>query len=451
MSSDICVFLNPGFVVSGTSKINCKSERAPHSSYVINSATTVPISFYFNSDTSSFSATSATFRYEIYKFNSDAKIFTTPPVYISSYFQYSAISATTIVTDTVPVSTLQLDGEYLIKGYYNFNVCTDFLGKLGKTIDTRVYMSGQEYGIYDKNLDFSFIAIKSADIPVLLQSSSNIPDSSKLFQQVILPNSGLTTVVITNGISGQFVLTLNGLVLSNYLDYTYTGNVVTLNSETVIGDIITVIYNTAGGNNLTADVINIETPILSGSTDNQGSNSVYFNTTTNKFEVFTVVTPQNGGSIILMINGATLADGVDYYQSSSNPNRIILEGNLLLNDIVTIVYYPQVNVINGLITNNPMIAWTINTPPQTLNGYFTIEVSNNTTFDTLYTSATTAYIVGQVIYNANFTVNGEIGTKLYYRVKNVKGFTSICGYNIGTTAYSQTVPIVVQTNAINNY
>jgi hypothetical protein len=57
-----------------------------------------------------------------------------------------------------------------------------------------------------------------------------------------------------------------------------------------------------------------------------------------------------------MLNGVTLANG-DYYQSISNPKRIILEGDLLIEDIITIVYYPTTTVINGLITSNPIVSW----------------------------------------------------------------------------------------------
>jgi hypothetical protein len=64
----------------------------------------------------------------------------------------------------------------------------------------------------------------------------------------------------------------------------------------------------------------------------------YYNTTTGKYEIYTDTTPLEGNSV--MLNGVTLANGGDYYQSISNPKRIILEGDLLIEDIITIVYYP---------------------------------------------------------------------------------------------------------------
>jgi hypothetical protein len=74
-----------------------------------------------------------------------------------------------------------------------------------------------------------------------------------------------------------------------------------------------------------------------------------------------------------MLNGVTLANGGDYYQSISNPKRIILEGDLLIEDIITIVYYPTTTV-NGLITSNPIVSWRIANSPELVNGNFILEV-----------------------------------------------------------------------------
>jgi hypothetical protein len=395
MSSDICIFESPLFSLSGASKINCTGVTT---SYVLpSSATTIPVEFQFTGNVSTFTANNTTFKYEIYKLDSNVNTFIAPPVYKSEVFEYSTFSATSILNQSIPVSGISLDGEYIVKGYYEFNVCTDFLGRLGKSIDTLTYRSGTSYGLYDKNLDWYFMAMKAADIPSLLQSSTNQPPPNSLFQQIILPRVGEKTFAITNGIGGDFILTLNGLVLANNLDYTYTENIVTLSGETVAEDIITIIYTTTGGNNLVADVYDITTPVVSGTTGNEGSNVVYFNTSTGKYEVYSQVTPLTSSSIIIMINGATLANGVDYYQSISNPKRIILEGNILIGDIITVVYFPKTDVVNGLITNSPVVSWQIANPPQKTNGLFTLEVSTGTTFNDFFATASTPYIVGSTL------------------------------------------------------
>jgi hypothetical protein len=52
----------------------------------------------------------------------------------------------------------------------------------------------------------------------------------------------------------------------------------------------------------------------------------------------------------------------------------------------------------------------------------------------LYTGVTD-YVIGQLEYNDNFIASGSIGSKLYYRVKNVKDYITFCG-NIINTVYS---------------
>ncbi len=448
MSSDVCVFESPIFIMSGASKIDCTGSTG--TSYVISTATTIPIIFQFTGNVDTFSATSTNFKYEIYKFNTTAEAFLIPPVYKSNVIQYSAFSGTNIISQNVPVSALTLDGDFLIKGYYEFNACTDFINRLGKKVDTLSYRGGTSYGLYN-SLDYYFIAIKEAEIPQLLRNTSNTPAANQLFQQVILPREGETTIIITNAYYGFFVLTLNGLVLSPELDYTFSGNVVTLNAETVSEDIITVIYTTTGGNNLVGDTILVDSPLVSGITNGEGSNSIYYNTTTGKYELYTSVTPSDGGNILIMLNGATLANGIDYYQSITNSKRIILEGYIQIEDLITIVYFPKTNLVNGIITNNPIVTWSIKTPPQLVNGKFTLEVSTGSTFTNFYYTGTTDYILNTTIYNNAFIASGSVGTTLYYRVKNEKNYVTICEDVLTTIAYSETIPLVIQTNSINSY
>jgi len=449
MSSDICIFEPPMFNLSGASKIDCTGNTG--TTYVISSATTIPLTFQFTANTNAFSATNATFKYEIYKYNNDAGLFFIPPVYKSDILQYSGFSGTNSTTQSVPVSGLSMDGEYLVKGYFDFNVCTEYLSKLGKKVDTLLNMYGTEYGIYDSSVDYFFRAIRNADTPIFAQNVSNIPLSNTLYQQVILPPAGEINLTIASPNDGFYVLTLNGLVLAKDLDYTVSGNVITLSAQTVYDDIITIIYTTGSGNNIVGDNINILSPVVSGTSNNQGVNTSYFNTTTGKFEIYTNITPVESNTILVMINGATLANGIDYYQSSSNPKRIILEGDLMIGDIITIIYFPITNVVNGLITNTPVVSWAIANPPQLVNGIFSLEVSSASTFNTLYSSGSTSYVIGQTTYSNSFIASGNVGTTLYYRVKNEKNYATLCGDIVSSTAYSETIPIVIQTNSINSY
>jgi hypothetical protein len=420
--------------------------------YIVDtSATTIPLTFNFTANTDSFTSNSTTFKYEIYKYNPLAEFFVLPPKYSSEVKEYSLFSGTSAFTDSIPISALTLDGQYLVKAYYNFDVCTEYLNKLGKKIDTLSYRSGNEYGLYDGNLDFFFTAIKKAEKPTFLANGSNIPPANQLHQQVILPKTGENNIIITNEYSGFFVVTLNGLVLADQYDYTYTGNVITLSSPTVSDDIITITYTTSGGNTLAGDNINISSPILSGTTNNEGNNTSYYNTTTGKYEIYTSLNPINSSGIIVMINGVTLTNGIDFYQSITNPKRIILEGGLTVGDVITIVYFPGISVINGIQISTPSVIWEVASAPQLVNGYFSLEVSTGTTFNNYYYSGYTPYVVNSFLYGDSFVVSGQVGTTLYYRVKNTKEYETICGRGISSTTYSDTVSIIIQTNSINSY
>lgn len=448
MSSDVCVFNTPLFYVSGASKIDCTGSTT---SYIISSENTIDIDFIFTANTDSFSANNTTFKYELYKLNHTSSAFTPTPIYKSTVIEYSAISGTSSVLQHIPVSDLGLDGDYLIKGYFDFDICTDFLKRLGKRVDTLQYKNGIEYGLYQPEFDYYFSAIYEAEKPIFMASASNTPEAGKLFQQIIIPEIGTKIFSVNFSVVGEFIVTLNGLVLAKDYDYSVSGYVVTLSSATVAEDIITIIYTTGGGSGFLSENIDVSTSVISGSTGNEGTNSAYYNTTTGKYEVYTNSTPQDGGSVIIMINGVTLANGVDYYQSTSNSRRFILEGDILVGDMITLVYFPVLTVVNGLSTNNPMVTWSISNPPQVNNGQFTLEVSTATSFTTLYTTSVVNYVPNQSFYSSNFSVSGSVGTQYYYRVKNEKSYEDICGNIISSITYSDIVPIVVQTNAINSY
>lgn len=442
-----------------TSATSCNVTKTPcttgstGTTYIISANTqTIPFTFDFTGNTSSFTANSATFKYEIYKYNTDAGMFYVPPVYKSETIEYSAFSGTNSIVQSLPISGLSMDGEYLVKGYFNYNVCTEFMGKLGKTVDTLQYRGGLKYGLYNGNEDYFFRAIKAAETPIFQATASNTTTPTGLNQLPIFPDAGINSIVIPINIVGQIILTLNGLVLTQDYDYTVNGNIITLSGQTVEDDIITVISGTDGAaNNLQGDSILVGETIASGPTDSQGSNRAYLNTTTGKYEIYTNVTPSVGNKIVVMLNGATLADGVDYYQSVSNLNRIILEGDLQSDDIVTIVYYAQTNVVNGLITNTPTVAWTVKEAPQAVNGIFSLEVSTGSTFSDFYYSGNTPYTILETQYTDTFIASGAIGTTLYYRVKNSKNYITLCGDVVNSIAYSEIIPIVIQTNAINSY
>jgi hypothetical protein len=464
MSSDMCVFNAPRFSISGASKIDCTGSTSGNTYIVSADTLTIPMTFIFTANTSSFKENNALFQYQIYKYNPKFSGFSSTTIYKSDDIDFNTFSVTSATTQSIPVPNLGLDGEYIIKGFYTFDSCTNYLNKMGKREYTSNNVFGTQYGVYNGNSDYYFIAFKEAETPLFTSNGSNYISTGSLSQAILRVDDGTinsdpnyegpyptNVVTIPNNYYGSFVLTLNGLVLAKDLDYTVDGTVVTLSGDTVPDDVITVIYTSNGDNILNSDVINVATTIVSGATNNQGNSLIYYNTTTNKYEAYASVTPQDFNTMIVMLNGVTLANGIDFYQSKTNAKRIIFEGEIIVNDIITIIYFPKIDVVNALNTNNPTVSWYVSNPPTNNDGFFTLEVSSDIDFGSFYYTGTTDYYTDSQHYDKSFIATGTSGTKLYYRVKNTKHYTTICGNVLNSVVYSETIPITITTNSINSY
>ena len=275
--------------------------------YIVdNMNTTIPVTFNFTANTDTFTANSTTFNYKIYKYSPDINLFIIPPVYESQDFGYSSLNILNELTVLIPLSGLSLDGDYLIKGYFKTDVSTDILGRLGKVLNTSDYINGPNFQLYDPTLDFYFVAITRADIPQFSQSiisGNSVNTNLALYQQVFLvdtntPNISTdfytrtgTTLTLSNTYVGDIIVTLNGLVLSKNVDYTLNGQVLTFIGLIYLGDIITIIYTRNSNQTLIGDTILLNTSISSGTTNSQGSNKYYFNTSSGKYEIYTTGTP----------------------------------------------------------------------------------------------------------------------------------------------------------------
>lgn len=446
MSSDISVFKTPIYNMLGASKIDC--DLSSNDNVYINEGDTIPMEFIFVENIDSFTNNLASFRYEIYKYKENISGFSSSAVYKSEVFEYLSFSGTNSISELIPINKLETDGEYIIKGYYSFSNSNNFLKKIGKHVDTFKYIYGDEYGLYNKNHDYYFVVLNKAERPSFTQNFSDSQNVGGLTQQTFIPENGQTIFNLATGVNGDFIVTLNGLVLISE-DYSVNGSVITLSGETYSDDIVTIIYSSVSGFNLINDTIIVDSEIIIGPTDNQGDELIYFNNTTNKYEIYTSVNPM--GLTIVMINGMTLAENIDYYASTTNVRRIILEGNIIIGDVITVVFYPSTGISNGVSTSSPILTWKIETPPNKNNGIFYVEVSEDKNFNSIYYSGNTNYIIGVNYYSHNLTLNGSIGTKLYYRVTNEKNYVTICGETVISSEISETIPIIIQSNSINSY
>ncbi len=392
---------------------------------------------------------------EVYKYEQNNSAFTNSALYNFS-IPYENLTGNTGNTVFLPSINLG-EGEFLMKSYWTYDVNT-LLAKQQKvrknTLDT--YKRGTLYGLYVPETDWYFISMFEAEKPIFNDSTAPAPASiDSLVVQTVLTNSGTTQYVI-NGLSDPIV-SYNGSVLAKGIEYsantTASTPYIQLLFTPLDREILTYAYVDNGtSNNLYGDVYTIVT-INSGATGTQtSSDRVFYNTTENKYEFYLVSSPAS--DIVLSINGSILAKDIEYYQSTSNERRIILEETLNVGDIIEAFYVPNAS-INGLVpSNTPTISWSINSAPSQVNGKFTIQYADSldTNFDNILYSGVTDYIIGEKTYNSFVTLtNAVAGDKFIYRVKNEKFYTPIMGETIYSYVYSDVNEIQIQYNSGNAY
>jgi len=453
MSSDFCTFKSPTFDISGGGKIMTGTTISDNFINVVSSGTSLNFIFSFTGNVSTFATTNTSFKYKIYKFNEVNNVFVTPPIYESNDINYSTFSGSSAFTSTISISDLNLDGEYIIKGSYDFLSCTDMLNKLGVITNTASVLSGTEYGIYDSNFDYYFAAINNADIPLF---NLGVLDTSRLGKLVVVSFelSGQTQVDLIDTWSGELIVSLNGLTLSLDNDYTVIDKTIVLNGTIVNGDILTVAYVVGEGvNGLTSESILVNGAIVSGVTDGEGSNLIYYNTDINKYEIYTKTNPFNFNDVVVTLNGVSLANSIDYYQSSVNPRRIILKGIIYgsgdlgdgnvgaLADLITITYNSNTTYVGDIQVNTFNLYWNIINSPNLVNGYFTTLVSSDNSYGNIIYSSTTPYIVDEINYTSKINLSGYTGTTAFYKINNKKDYKLISGDIISSNADSESIPI----------
>ncbi len=464
-SSDMYVFNRPFFDVSGATKIDCTSP--PNSGltsgdtgvYIISNETGITFNFIFTANTESFiDANESEFTYDIHRFNKNINGFNQVPIYSSEVIPWSSFSATSATTQTLPISAITLDSDYIIKGQFTNSYATEFGKLLNLTYNTSLYNSGDLYGLYKSDRDFYFVAVSEADKP---QPSNGI--NGELTFNVFTVTSfelerGQTNIPINESLF-DYVVALNGLVLAEDYDYIITGvtgvvqsTVIQLVSPAEVGDLLTVTYISAGGiNKIYSQTYDITTPIISGATNGEGSNDVYYNTTTGKYEIFLDYEPISQNDILISLNGAVLANNIDYYQSTSNSKRIIFEGVILIGDIINAYYNTITNLVGTIVTPQPTFEWAITTIPTNNDGTFTVEVSTGQSFTNISVSGSVEYVSGETGYNLILPLSGNYGDELYYRIKNEKRYYTLCNSLIKSINYSDTIPIILGVNSTNNY
>jgi len=393
---------------------------------------------------------------EVYKYNQSSGFFDTSALY---NFSLPYVDLTGNTGNTIFIPSLNIgEGEFLIKPYWSYDVNT-FLAKqqLVRKNSVDTYKRGNLYGLYYPETDWYFINLFEAEIPTFNDNKApSAPSLNSLVVSTQFTETGTTEYSI-QGLSDPIV-SYNGSVLAKNIEYsantTASTPYIKLLFTPLDKQILTYAFITDGkANDLFGDIYTITTPIVSGATGTQSTTDrVFYNTTTNKYEFYLVSVPNSDS--VLSLNGSVLTKDIEYYPSVSDARRIILEENLSIGDILQAFYVPTAPANGGISTNNPILSWSINSAPLSLNGKFTVEVTDplDINFQNIIYSEVVEYVVGLKTYSLNLTLtNASAGDKFIYRVKNEKFYTPIIGETIYSVNYSSINNIEILTNAGNTY
>ena len=393
----------------------------------------------------------------LYKYDYVNQVFDSNTVYISEQIPSSGLTKDTYNLQ-IPFSALT-EGEFIFKGFYTRNLNTLLSKQLEYSTTTLKYkLTGDTYGIYDN--DWYFINLKRADKPNLKNNVNNRDESSEI--STFNVKSRFTTSGITNytfnltSEQSLGMVSYNGSVLAKNLDYSANTNSVELLFEVLDNQVLTVSYLGYNGNTtIYNDSYLISESIKSGSTNTQTiTDKVFYNTTYGKYEYYLDSEP-NTKDVIMVVNGSTLANNIEYYRSTTNNKRIIIDENIKVGDLIEAIYLPKSGILGGIDTNRPIFSWSIgNAPKLPIDGEFTIEITDESdiTFENIIYTKTVPYIedinsyIGQVILSSS-----NAGDKFRYRIKNEKRYTPISGETITDTIYSDVVTFELTTNIGNSY
>lgn len=451
-SSDFCTFSYPVYVINNTGLISTGlTINDILVNFVNKNVNTLELPFVFTDNYESITGDTATFNLDIYKYNNILTRFNEIPLISLSDITSNQLSNGTGYTINLDLTKLQPDGEYMIKTSFNHEICTYILSRLGLINTTSDVNSNLQYGNYNENTDAYFIILTNPEKPVLTIDTSTQLQSGTLYSELTIIEQEQQTVVISDTFTGMPIVVLNGLILTVTEDYTITNGVISFNDTMYNGDMVNVIYTFASdGNGINSETVTVG-GVVSGVTNGEGFNSIYFNIDTNKFELFVKNAISDINSMIITLNGVTLSNGVDFYQSTSNPKKIILNGEVISGDIMNIFYLGFNNFSGGISSSNMTLFWEIPNALNKENGEFDVQISTNIGFTSIISETTIPYESFESSFSSDIYLPGSFGDVYYVRVINRKTFTTIKNEILTKEINSDILTLKLTTNTNNSY
>jgi len=360
--------------------------------------------------------------------------------------KFSAITSTTITESFVKGTTLPFTNtDYMLRSYYKFvpKECGN------QEIDT--WQTSIQTNNFNFDFDWYFITINNPPTPKIITDFTELIDRVVLKQETIPGGRFQNNFTLSQQpIDNKINLYVNGVRISEGLDYIVNTTqfpnrppVIQVISDNISDrDVISVVYLVGPQNFLTEvgqsrnDLFEIDTFQVTGFTTDVTASTVNIvnnNTTKGTQEVFLTENIDKKSAVVVVVNGKTLLQDVEYYVSTSSDNKIIFNPNFSTikeGDILSFWYFKtKLNVETDLGTLNSdqiTIRWSVNSlPEQRYNtGEFVLEVTeeSDTNWTSLFYTNTIEYVSGNNVYDdlvKNLTVGKDFKFRIIFR-KNYK-------------------------------
>lgn len=372
-------------------------------------------------------------------------------------FTFSGITSNTINENITLGEIPKANTDYMLRSYYKFSPkeCSQ------KEINT--WDSSLQFQSFNFHQDWYFITVTNPDAPQINPTIPQSIDEVRIVQERITGIQYQDAYQLANiPLDFKVNLYVNGVLLTNGLDYIVDTSLFPqanpilkiLSGEVDGKDIINIIYLVGPQSSMTVqgkaknDLFEIESFLVTGFTNSvtaSTTNIVNTNPTKGTQEVFLKYDFDPNSNILMSINGTNLVEDVEFYKSSTSPNKLIMNPNFVTikkDDILSFWYFKirlkEDNNLGTLDKNNILLQWQVNPLSGNRNytsGFFTLEVTetSDTNWVSLFLSENIDYDFDEIVYTYDVT-DLEVNKDYKFRVIYNKVYKNILEEDIITSS-----------------
>ncbi len=396
------IFLEPLYIMTGTTipnsgftTTNCSGVTTASTYYTTGCTAVYNLSEIDNIDlmfqitgNTNYTGYSGSFCFHTFNINKipkDREYVTKRDSIYSKCFSYSAITANTIYESIDVFSIDKGDYEYIIKDYNIFRT-KNFLDNLDvNSFDLTTYPKEDLF-----NEGWYFVTTVNPDKPIIGQEKVfDITQDTILVTETPNLYEGETSIFKISGyaLNNKFIVFVNGILLNENLDWIYLPNLGNGYFQLISGqleptkDVIQVVYLV--NNNVQVDSINLNenglivdagiiNTITTGVTSGVTSLTVNYNPIKNRQEILLSHPNRSGSGLICVINGIKLQEDVEYFISTSDSQKLIINPLNQINegDAISIFYVTDQSLLyidlGYYRTLTPTIYWSA---PESYSNY----------------------------------------------------------------------------------